>query len=65
MIRIYRDLIADDQRTRQITTDVTTPIAHGCGAPEPDLGCDLRVYPPDWACVGQAGWSWCGRCSTP
>jgi len=28
MIRIYRDLIADDQRTRQITTDVTTPIAH-------------------------------------
>jgi hypothetical protein len=39
--------------------------ARPMGLQNPDLGGDLRVCLPDWACVGQVGWSWCGRCSMP
>ncbi|CAI7980970.1 hypothetical protein FRAHR75_940006 [Frankia sp. Hr75.2] len=35
------------------------------GLQNPDSGGDLRGCPLGRACVGQAGWSWCGRCSTP
>ncbi|MEX5712138.1 hypothetical protein AB1484_28590, partial [Parafrankia sp. FMc6] len=35
------------------------------GLQNPDLGGDLRVCLSDRARIGQAGWSWCGRCSTP
>ncbi len=35
------------------------------GSGIPIRAVDLGVCLPDGVCVGQAGWSWCGRCSMP